>query len=69
MKFTKTERAGLRPKRDDARHEILKAANAGRRFPLRMRHIQQAVCIVRQRQLVKPKVLEAAGYNAHSNRR
>lgn len=50
-----------------ARHKIITEANRVRDVSLdrlRMRHIQQAVCIVRRRRLVKPDVLRAAGYRA-----
>lgn len=55
------------PKQLEARRQILGAANAVRDAhlrPLRMRHLHTAVCIVRRRQLVKPAVLLAAGFNA-----
>lgn len=58
--------------RDDARREILKAANKVRASTLNrlgMRHIQQAVCIVRHQQLVGEKTLALAGYRAHRRRR
>ena len=56
-----------------ARSEILAAANKGanRAFTgssYRMRHIQEAVFRCRQFQLVKPQVLEAAGFNPKRTR-
>lgn len=64
-----------REARTAARRKIIQAANAYRlrlhraaptpRPPLRLlsaRHIQQAVCIVRRRRLVKPEVLVTAGF-------
>ncbi len=51
-----------------ARKKIVKAANKVRNEyvldPLEARHIEQAVCIVRRRQLVEKDVLIAAGFNA-----
>jgi hypothetical protein len=57
-----------REKRVEARRKILHAANKaivkGRRtVPLNARQIQRAVFVCRQRGLVKPDVLVAAGYN------
>lgn len=60
--------------RDEARQEILDAANkfttakdrGGRvMYP---RHINLAVCVVRRRKLVKPDVLIAAGFNPRERR-
>lgn len=56
-----------------ARKEIVRAANRyinrrGRQSPLKMRQLQQAVAIVRHNQLVKPSVLEVAGFNAKKGR-
>ena len=65
-------------KRDEARQQLVKAANTARRRlgrtptgfvvnkPYTMRRIQQAVCVVRRAQLVKPEVLVAAGYRAEA---
>lgn len=54
-------------KRREARNQILEAANKrlrkDRQEPLNARQIQQAVFMCRQRLLVKPTVLVAAGYN------
>ena len=55
-----------------ARQEIVDAANTFARRSRRMtkqysmRRIQQAVCVVRRAQLVKPAVLVAAGYRAEA---
>lgn len=55
------------PGRQRARQRILQEANRTRTnyglATLRMRHIQQAVCVVRRRRLVKDSVLTAAGFN------
>ena len=63
------------PNRTEARRKIIQTANrfrvhqAHRRWPyvpptvFSARHIQQAVCVVRRHGLVKPEVLEAAGFN------
>ena len=55
----------------DARHVILAAVNA-RRPPsldsLKMRHIEEAVCIARHWNLVPDIFLEAAGFNTVSRR-
>lgn len=63
MKKTQEQEAKL-----EARKQILKAANRVREDfildPLLARHIEQAVCIVRRRQLVDPEVLVTAGFNA-----
>jgi hypothetical protein len=52
----------------EARATILVEANRVRNDfvlePLRSRHIQQAVCVARRRQLVDKDVLVAAGFNA-----
>lgn len=53
--------------RREARHEILAAANKRRdkHMPrLRMRHINQAVAVVRRRRLVSKDVLTAAGFRS-----
>lgn len=58
--------------RAEARRKIVEAANAHIRSngrsarSLNRRHIQEAVCIVRRHILVKPEVLEAAGYRVRS---
>lgn len=59
--------------RNEARTKIVQAANrhAARRrgkAPYTMRHIQQAVCIVRRRRLVSDDIIVAAGYNAEERR-
>jgi hypothetical protein len=57
-----------RSRRLDARAQILEAANQHRlaqdspRKPYAARHINEAVCTVRRNRLVKPAVLEAAGF-------
>lgn len=57
--------------RQKARAKILTAANRHQiavcgtaRAPYRMRHIQQAVCVVRRSRLVPAGVLADAGFNA-----
>jgi hypothetical protein len=66
-KLTKEQRTA----RQAARLEIIQAAN---RHKVRVRyqpvlfgarHLQQAVHMVRQHRLVKPKVLAAAGFREH----
>ena len=66
---TKAERA----ERLRARNTIIDAANQARldkgmTKPFGRRSIQQAVCVVRRRALVKPAVLVAAGYQAEPRR-
>lgn len=63
MNFTHAEKVS----RCHARTKILAAANKARAVnlpPLRSRHLDQAVCIVRRRRLVATKVLTAAGFKA-----
>lgn len=64
MKLTPADKT----KRRKARASILEAANKrlrkDRQEPLNARQIQWAVFMCRQRGLVKPATLEAAGYNA-----
>lgn len=52
------------PIRTEARAEIRKVANRHRELaPTRVLRINQAVFMVRQRQLVPESLLEAAGFN------
>lgn len=53
------------------RAEILAAANRHRigLEPYRMRHIQQAVAVVRHHRAVAPRVLKAAGFNPKGGKR
>lgn len=60
-----------RTARRKAREKILAAANAHqhrldlRSDPYNHRTIQRAVCVVRRNKLVKPSVLETAGYRGY----
>lgn len=60
----RSARFGLR----SARHEILKVANAhSSPYSQRvytMRHLGEAVCVVRRRRLVSAALVERAGFNA-----
>jgi hypothetical protein len=74
---------GARLRRNDARTAIIQAVNVwklrGRRYVgifgyippklLGPKQLQQAVCIARRNRLVKPEVLETAGFRAKERRR
>lgn len=55
--------------RDLARRLILRAASQGYGKRYGMRQLNQAVCRVRRFQLVKPSILEAAGFKAKEGRK